>query len=205
MFPDFEAAVSVSIGIVTVAGVEAATADPLVLLRNADAAMYRAKREGKSRWALFDESLLSAAAYRRELDPDLRRALAADQFVLHYQPVYDLHDFTIVGVEALVRWSHPTRGLPASHRLHRARRRDRPHRRHRHVGAARILQPDAQVGRRVELAGMDVGQLLGAASGATGARRRRERHPRDLRRARRPASPRTDGDRVAARRALGGG
>jgi diguanylate cyclase (GGDEF)-like protein/PAS domain S-box-containing protein len=110
-FDDFEAAVSVSIGIVTVAGFEARAADPMILLRNADAAMYRAKQAGKARWALFDESLVSAATYRRELEPELRRALAADEFVLHYQPVYDLNDDTIVGVEALLRWNSPTRGL----------------------------------------------------------------------------------------------
>ena len=104
---------SVSIGIVTVTGFEASTADPMILLRNADAAMYRAKRGGKARWALFDESLVSAATHRRELEPELRRALEADEFVLHYQPIYDLNDDTIVGVEALVRWNHPTRGLLA--------------------------------------------------------------------------------------------
>jgi diguanylate cyclase (GGDEF)-like protein/PAS domain S-box-containing protein len=111
VFDDFEAAVSVSIGIVTVAGFEASNADPLILLRNADAALSRAKREGKARWALFDEGLASAALRRRELEPELRRALEADEFVLHYQPVYDLNDATIVGVEALLRWNHPTRGL----------------------------------------------------------------------------------------------
>ena len=97
-----------SIGIVTVAGFEASTVDPLVLLRNADTAMYRAKRGGKARWALFDES---AATQRLELEPELRRALEADEFVLHYQPIYDLRKGTLVGVEALVRWDHPTRGL----------------------------------------------------------------------------------------------
>jgi diguanylate cyclase (GGDEF)-like protein/PAS domain S-box-containing protein len=110
-FDDFEAAVSVSIGIVTVAGFEARTADPRILVRNADAAMYQAKQGGKSRWALFDESLVSAATHRRELEPELRRALAGDEFILHYQPVYTLNDDTIVGVEALLRWNNPTRGL----------------------------------------------------------------------------------------------
>ena len=110
-FDDFETAVSVSIGIVTVAGSEASTADPMILLRNADAAMYRAKRGGRARWTLFDESLVSAATYRRGLEPELRRALDADEFVLHYQPIYDLNDDTIVGVEALLRWNNPTRGL----------------------------------------------------------------------------------------------
>ncbi len=110
-FDDFEASISVSIGIVTVVGFEAETADPMILLRNADAAMYRAKQGGKARWALFDEALINAATHRRELEPELRRALEAHEFVLHYQPVYDLTDDTIVGVEALLRWDNPTRGL----------------------------------------------------------------------------------------------
>ncbi len=108
VFDDFEAAVSVSIGIVTVSGYEASTIDPQLLLHNADTAMYRAKRGGKARWALFDEN---AASHRLELVPELRRALGADEFVLHYQPIYDLRDGTIEGVEALLRWNHPTRGL----------------------------------------------------------------------------------------------
>jgi len=110
-FDDFEAAVSVSIGIMTVEGPEASTVGPTVLLRNADAAMYVAKRGGKAGWALFDQSLVSAAEHRRQLEPELRRALEADEFVLHYQPVYDLNDETILGVEALLRWNNPTRGL----------------------------------------------------------------------------------------------
>ena len=110
-FDDFEAAISVSIGIVTVSGFEAGNADPMILLRNADAAMYRAKQGGKARWALFDESLVSAATHRRELEPELRRALESDEFVLHYQPICDLNNETIVGVEALLRWNSPTRGL----------------------------------------------------------------------------------------------
>ena len=111
LFDDFEAAVSVSIGVVVVAGFEAKTADPMILLRNADAAMYRAKRAGRARWALFDEGLVIAATHRRELEPELRRALEADEFVLHYQPIYNLNDETIVGIEALLRWSNPKRGL----------------------------------------------------------------------------------------------
>ena len=110
-FDDFEASISVSIGIVTVAGFDAGMADPMILLRNADAAMYRAKQGGKARWALFDEALISAATHRRELEPELRRALELREFVLHYQPVYDLQDERIVGVESLLRWDSPTRGL----------------------------------------------------------------------------------------------
>jgi len=110
-FDDFEASISVSIGIVMVSALDAGTADPMLLLRNADAAMYRAKQDGRARWALFDEALISAATHRRELEPELRRALGAGEFVLHYQPVYDLTDDHIVGVEALVRWNSPSRGL----------------------------------------------------------------------------------------------
>ncbi len=111
IFDDFEAAVSLSVGIVLVAGYEAKTADPMMLLRNADAAMYRAKRSGRARWALFDERLVVAATHRRELEPELRRALAADEFALHYQPIHDLNDLSIVGIEALLRWNNPKRGL----------------------------------------------------------------------------------------------
>ncbi len=112
-FDEFEATVSVSIGIATVAGTEANTVDPATMLRNADAAMYEAKRGGKARWSLFDQGLATAAVYRRALEPDLRRALGGDEFVLHYQPIYDLNDDSILGVEALVRWHSPTRGLMA--------------------------------------------------------------------------------------------
>jgi len=111
IFDDFEAAVSVSIGIVIVAGSEAATVDPSILLRNADAAMYEAKRGGKARWVLYDQNLVGAVADRRALERELRHALRANQFVLHYQPVYDLNDKTILGVEALLRWDNPMRGL----------------------------------------------------------------------------------------------
>ena len=107
----FDSVVSVSIGIVTVTSIDARAADPMILLHNADAAMYRAKRDGKARWALFDESLVTAATHRRELESELRGALDGGEFVLHYQPVYALSDHTVVGVEALLRWNNPTRGL----------------------------------------------------------------------------------------------
>lgn len=115
VFEDFEAAVSVSIGIALVSGFQARSADPMMLLRNADAAMYRAKEDGKARWALFDESFVAEATYRRELEPELRRALAGNEFVVHYQPIYNLADHAIVGVEALLRWQNPKRGLLPPH------------------------------------------------------------------------------------------
>ena len=80
-------------------------------LRDADAAMYRAKELGRNRLVLFDTEMREAAMARLEVEHDLRRAVERDQLELHYQPVVDLRAGRIVGAEALVRWRHPTRGL----------------------------------------------------------------------------------------------
>ncbi len=105
-----EAVLSVSVGIVTVQGDAAVHADPMMLLRNADAAMYKAKQNGKARWQFFDQALVDEVEQRLELESALRRAVERDELVLHYQPVFDLESGTVVGTEALVRWNHPTRG-----------------------------------------------------------------------------------------------
>jgi EAL domain-containing protein (putative c-di-GMP-specific phosphodiesterase class I) len=81
------------------------------LLRDADAAMYRAKDRGRARFELFDDAMRHRASSRLRIELDLRRALEREELVLHYQPVLDLATDTVVGVEALVRWHHPTRGL----------------------------------------------------------------------------------------------
>jgi len=81
------------------------------LLRNADVAMYMAKAEGKNRYELFNPSMHSAMLQRLDIEADLRRAVEAGEFVLHYQPTVVLQTGRIAGVEALVRWQHPTRGL----------------------------------------------------------------------------------------------
>jgi diguanylate cyclase (GGDEF)-like protein len=81
------------------------------LLRNADVAMYNAKGEGRNRHAFYRESMREATAQRLSLEHDLRRAIEAEQFVLHYQPQIDVTTGAVVGVEALVRWNHPTLGL----------------------------------------------------------------------------------------------
>jgi diguanylate cyclase (GGDEF)-like protein len=81
------------------------------LLRNADLAMYRAKAQGKDRFEEFEDHMHQAVLAHLELENDLRRALAEEQFVVHYQPIVDLSNRALVGFEALVRWHHPTRGL----------------------------------------------------------------------------------------------
>ena len=81
------------------------------LVRDADAAMYRAKNLGKGRWEIADEELRAADVRFRELETGLRTALTSGQLVLHYQPVIDLTASVLVAVEALLRWQHPQRGL----------------------------------------------------------------------------------------------
>lgn len=73
--------------------------------------MYRAKAAGRARHAIFDQTMHADALSAMRLESDLRRAIVREEFVLHYQPVVDLGSGTIVGVEALVRWNHPERGM----------------------------------------------------------------------------------------------
>lgn len=81
------------------------------ILRDADIAMYRAKRQGRGRYEIFDPSMLEGVMSRLELENDLRKALEAQEFILHYQPILDMTMDQIIGFEALVRWQHPKRGL----------------------------------------------------------------------------------------------
>ena len=83
-------------------------------LRQAYAAMYAAKRAGGNRLVLFDDSMKLAEASKQQLEVDLRQAIERDEFCVHYQPVFSMESSTIVGVEALVRWQHPERGLLAA-------------------------------------------------------------------------------------------
>jgi EAL domain-containing protein (putative c-di-GMP-specific phosphodiesterase class I) len=85
--------------------------DALTLVRNADLAMYQAKKNGKGCHEVFDPARHTTGARRLDLEAELRRALARDEFMLHYQPVVDLANCDVIGVEALVRWQHPDRGL----------------------------------------------------------------------------------------------
>nr|MDQ3360185.1 EAL domain-containing protein [Actinomycetota bacterium] len=88
----------------------ARTKSPDDLLRDADTAMYRAKEAG-SDYSLFDPAMHERAMGRLELENDLRRAIQEEEFIVHYQPIVRLDDRSVWGVEALVRWEHPERGL----------------------------------------------------------------------------------------------
>jgi diguanylate cyclase (GGDEF)-like protein/PAS domain S-box-containing protein len=96
-----------SIGVVVASGGRT-TADDL--LRDADVAMYRAKASGRGSYALFEPAMQAEVAARLELESDLREAIEHERLALAYQPIVDLRAGRIVGVEALARWSHPTRG-----------------------------------------------------------------------------------------------
>jgi diguanylate cyclase (GGDEF)-like protein/PAS domain S-box-containing protein len=105
---DMEVATSASIGITFSSG-DYRTADQMI--RDADIAMYKAKSLGKGRCALFDGSLHEHVTSQLKVETELRRAIGQGQMLLHYQPIYELHDSQVVGFEALVRWRHPEQGL----------------------------------------------------------------------------------------------
>jgi diguanylate cyclase (GGDEF)-like protein len=83
------------------------------LMRNADVAMYAAKSAGKGRYVVYEPSMQHAASERREMEAELDRALHKAEFLLHYQPIVDLRSGYLLGVEALIRWKHPQRGMVA--------------------------------------------------------------------------------------------
>ncbi|MDE1949314.1 MAG: EAL domain-containing protein [Burkholderiales bacterium] len=99
---------SASIGIVT-SGHTATSADEL--LRDADTAMYEAKRAGRGRFVIFDSTMHERVVQALEIETDLRRALRDHELFVVYQPVVELGSGAMAGVEALVRWRHPTRGV----------------------------------------------------------------------------------------------
>jgi diguanylate cyclase (GGDEF)-like protein/PAS domain S-box-containing protein len=104
-----ELVIRASLGISVAEGGQTADADELI--RNADAAMYIAKRDGKSGYRLFEPAMHERVMARLEMRAELQRAIEREEFELHYQPLVRLSDGTITGLEALLRWRHPTRGL----------------------------------------------------------------------------------------------
>ena len=81
------------------------------LLRDADLAMYRAKKSGRGQYAIFDPAMHFQVVQRLDLEHDLRKALANDELTIYYQPIFELKTMGIKGFEALIRWQHPQRGF----------------------------------------------------------------------------------------------
>jgi diguanylate cyclase (GGDEF)-like protein/PAS domain S-box-containing protein len=103
--------VSASIGVAVARAADQRTVNAELLIRDADAAMYRAKESGRNRCVLFDEEMRAGAVLRLEVERELRHALDREELALHYQPVINLRTGDVTGLEALVRWQHPKRGL----------------------------------------------------------------------------------------------
>jgi diguanylate cyclase (GGDEF)-like protein len=100
--------ISASIGVAT--GVRHSAAE---LLRDADIALYQAKAAGKDQYVVFEPEMHAAVVDHHQLESDLHEALALGQFFLDYQPIFNLHSGVTTGVEALLRWQHPARGIMA--------------------------------------------------------------------------------------------
>jgi diguanylate cyclase (GGDEF)-like protein len=90
-------------------GIAVGLEEPEDLLRNADLAMYEAKGQGKGRYEICQRHMHEAVAQRLDLELDLKRAADRDEFVLHFQPIVEMEGESVVGVEALIRWMHPTK------------------------------------------------------------------------------------------------
>lgn len=103
---DLHISVSIGISVYPDDGQDAET-----LIKNADAAMYNAKENGRNNCQFFMQDMNTRAVRRQSTETSLRRALELQEFVLHYQPKFNFLSGTIVGVEALIRWRHPERGL----------------------------------------------------------------------------------------------
>jgi len=103
--------VSASIGVAVARASEERTVNAELLIRDADAAMYRAKEGGRARCVLFDAEMRAGAMRRLEVERELRHAVERDELALHYQPVVNLRSGETTGLEALVRWRHPERGM----------------------------------------------------------------------------------------------
>ena len=115
MVGGIEVDLTVSIGVAVASPGELAgmssREDAVALLRNADTAMYVAKRRGRSRCELYTEEMRAASRAQKQLSNELEQALARGELFLTYQPMVSIHSGRVAGAEALLRWQHPDRGL----------------------------------------------------------------------------------------------
>ena len=142
---DTEVFVGVSIGI---ALPDDGEADPETLIRDADAAMYRAKDRGRARWELFDNAMRASAVDRLDIENALRRALDRRELRVYYQPIVDLDDRRASRRRGAAALGAPRAGPAAARRVHRRRRGDRAHRADRRVGARPGLPAGAALAAR---------------------------------------------------------
>ena len=135
--------------------------------------MFESKRRALRRWGPQDTFGHASATRMLAVETELREAIRTDQLRVYYQPTLDLNTSRIVGVEALLRWQHPERGLAVAARTDRGRREARPHWRDRQLGLADGVPTGERVARRVRRRG-PVGrrQRLVTSVGRTGAHRR---------------------------------
>ena len=132
----YELRVSASIGVAIYPDNGEHTHD---LMMNADAAMYQAKALGRNGYCFFEPSMNANAHEQLQLLHDLRSALERHELVLHYQPKFEALSGTLTGAEALLRWSHPTRGLIAPRPVYPPGRKDRVDNTYWRMGVGRSL------------------------------------------------------------------
>ena len=109
--------------------------------------MYRAKESSRNAFCFYTAEMNARAASKLQLNTDLRRALERREFLLHYQPKVDLATGSMIGMEALLRWQHPERGLVLAAGVHPGAGGQRAHRRRGRLGGRGGLPADCATGR----------------------------------------------------------